>query len=131
MQDWIFLKSAIQAGVGVDSGAAHVLASVVALIAVAALLRRPLWSWLSWSAVLVLELLNEAATGFADNVLEDWEIAGSLRDIPLVMAMPTILLLICRLTPRLVAPPPPPIRAMRSGNRRSDDIIDADFEELP
>ena len=130
VQEWISIKSAIQSWAGIDSGAAHILASLFVLIGFAALLRRPLWSFIPWFAVLCLELANEAATRLADGTIEEWELAGSLRDVMLVMAVPTILLLLCRLAPRLVAPPPPPLRATRAPSRRGDTIIDAEFEEL-
>lgn len=130
VQEWISLKSFILWWTGVDSGAAHVLASVFALVAVAAVIRRPLWSWLSWFAVLILEIINEAATGLADGVLEEWELVGSLRDVPLVMAMPTLLLLICRLAPQMVAPESPATELSPAVDQPRDTIIDADYEEL-
>jgi hypothetical protein len=129
--EWVSIKGSILAWAGIDSGAAHILASVLALLALAALLRRPFWSWLPWFAILILELLNEALTGLADGMIEDWELAGSLRDLLLVMAMPTILLLICRLAPGLVAPAPPSLKVSSPTVRSRDEIIDAEFEELP
>lgn len=130
MQEWISLKSFILAWTGVDSGAAHVLASVFALVAVAAIIGRPLWSWSSWFAVLVLEVINEAATGIADGVLEEWELVGSLQDVPLVMTMPTLLLLICRLAPQMVAPESPAVALSPAVDQPREDIADADYEEL-
>ena len=129
MQEWITIKSAIVGSLGLDSGAAHVLASFVALVALAILFRRPLSSLLPWLGVLVLELANEAATGFADGALEDWELASSIRDVPLVMALPTLVLLSHRFAPQLAGRTYPKLEPIPQEKRR-DEVIDAEFEEV-
>lgn len=130
VQQWISVKAVLQSWSGISNDALHVLLSVPALILLAALLRRPLWSLLPWAALLLLEILNEVATGLADGVIEDWEIRGSLRDVPLVMAVPTMLLLACRLAPKLVAPKKPAVDLVPIRYRERVEIIDAEFEEI-
>ena len=134
MQEWIAFKDLIVASGGVDRDALHVFAAVAGQIAVAVLLRRPLSSLLPWLAVLVIELGNEAATALADGRIKDWERAASLRDLLLVMALPTLLFILCRFAPRLVAAAPPPAKRPRLlfpvGQRREDEVIDAEFEEV-
>jgi hypothetical protein len=84
----------------------------------------------------MLQVLNEAATGFADRALEDWELRGSLGDVLLVMAMPTLILASCRIAPKLVTPQAPafPHRLqdfrLAPPSRSPEEIVDAEFEEL-
>ncbi len=130
MQQWIALKSMLQTWSGISNDALHVLLSVPILILLSLVLRRPLWSWASWSALLILELANEASTGFADGVIEDWEIAGSARDVPLVMAVPTMLLVAARLFPRLLSGRKAPVQATPIWYRQRTEIIDAEYEEI-
>ncbi len=130
MQHWVALKSMLQSWSGISNDALHVLLSVPILILLAFALRRPLWSWASWAALLILELANEALTGLADGMLEDWEIAGSARDVPLVMAVPTMLLVAGRLFPRLLSGRKAPVEATPIWYRQRTEIIDAEYEEV-
>ena len=130
MQQWIALKAMVQSWSGISNDALHVLASVPLLVLIALLLGRPIWSLLCWAVLLVMELTNEAVTGFADGRLESWEMAGSARDVPLVMAVPTILLLAARLFPQLLAARKAPIEAAPIWYQQRREIIDAEFEEV-
>ena len=129
MQEWISIKAYFQSLIGISNDALHVLLSVPALIILALLMRRPIWSWTSWAALLALEMANELVTGFADGRMEDWEAAGSIRDVPLVMAVPTMLLA-CRLVPLLYKPRPVAADAVPIWHRRRTEIIDAEYEEI-
>lgn len=129
MQEWISIKSAIVETAGLDSGAAHVLASFLALVALALLLRRPLSSFVPYMGVLVLELVNEAATGFADGVFEDWELASSIQDVWLVMALPSLVLIAHRVAPQLAGRSYPTLEKVPP-QKNADEIVDAEFEEV-
>ena len=129
VQKWVSIKSSVVEFAGLDSGAAHVLASFVALVVLALLLRKPLSSFLPFVGVLLLEIANEAATGFADGELEEWELAGSMQDVPLVMALPLLVLLTLRVAPQLGGRCYAKLQPMPLQKNR-DEIIDAEFEEL-
>lgn len=116
---------------GLDSGALHVLASLVVLLAAAKVTRRPVSSWSPWCAVLVLELANEAATAWADRLLEEWELSGSMQDVALVMIAPTLLLVAARSSPRLFGIEPKLLVPSWSAGRKKAEIIDVQFEEIP
>lgn len=132
--DWIALKAAILGFVDLDRDAGHVVASVVALVVLAFALRRQIWSWLPWSSLLLLELLNEVASASADGILEEWELRGSLGDVLLVMALPTLLLAACRMVPGIVTSRTTILKPVpelpQSPRRRGADIVDAEFEEV-
>ena len=133
MQDWIGLKEAFVTWSGVDRGALQVLGSLLLHVAAAAVLRRPLSSVFPWVAVLLLAVGYEAIGGYADGELHDWELNGSIRDAGLMMALPTLLLLICRFAPRLVHAPPrerPPPLLLPYSAPAAEGIIDAEYEEI-
>ena len=137
MQQWIDHKEALVTWAAVDRGALQVIASVLAVAMLALLLRRPLSSVLPWLLVLVLALGYEAAGGYADGLLQDWEIAGSIRDLALVMAVPTLLLLLCRFLPglfhrpgRSAQRPPSPFLLPYTARAEEERIIDAEWEEI-
>ena len=109
MRLWYEAKQFLQQLAAVSMDALHVLAGVVALIVFALLLRRPLSSWLPWSLVLALALMNEAS----DLWVEQWPSPGmqygeSASDIFVTMLLPTLLLRAVRRLPRLFASPPAP-----------------------
>ena len=132
VQDWIELKDLIVASFGLDRGTLRVIASVPLHALLALIIRRPLTSSLPWLILLVLALANEASDGFSDEILEDWELAASLRDLLLTMVLPTFLALACRI--RVLHPARR--EAQRSSqlvpmwSNRDEPIIDAEFEEI-
>ena len=134
MQHWVDFKDLIAGTSGFDRGSLHVLASVPLHVVCALLLRRPLTSLWPWLLVLAIAGGNEAASGYADGRLEDWEIPGSLRDLLLVMALPTFLAIALRL--RLLSPAgrrPPPSRTLPMlpvSTSPREIIVDAEFEEI-
>ena len=133
MEEWIGLKEAWVTWSGVDRGALQVIASLIALIVIAAVIRRPLSSVLPWFLVVILAVGYEAIGGYSDGRLEDWEFAGSIRDLPLVMALPTLLLALPRFSPRLFEAPGRTVpRSMEPDTPPARDVIlDAEFEEIP
>lgn len=108
--DWMGLKG-LAADLSVAKDALHVYGAFVVQIAAAALLRRPLGSWIPWFVVLALELVNESLDIFfgEETHIQQWQIDGARHDILNTMVMPTALLLLCRYAPALFrAPPEPP-----------------------
>lgn len=105
---WYQAKQFLQRSTGISMDALHVFLGMLALIIFAFLLRRPVSSWLPWSLVLAVTLLNEAS----DLWLEQWPSPGmqygeSARDIGLTMLLPTLLMVAVRHLPRLFASPAP------------------------
>jgi hypothetical protein len=129
---WNDMKSILTAWLAFDRGALHALAGLGLMLFCALVTRRPVSSFIPWLLVLLLEIANETASGYADGVLEDWEIVGSRQDLVTVMIAPTVLLLAARLMPSLFV--------RRTGVRvpqevmpeeeRADVIEDAEFVEL-
>ena len=100
--DWFQVKLFIKTASAVHPDALHVLLAVVAMIALAAVLRRPIASPWPWLIVLALELLNEAS----DLGHERWPDPGhqwgeGAKDVIVTMALPTLLMLLARWRPDL------------------------------
>ena len=105
--DWYQLKLFAEHSTGVSMDALHVIAGVALQLLVAALLKssvaRP-WPLL---AVLALEVVNEAN----DFRVEIWPDPGmqfgeAVKDIVLTMLIPTLIFVIARRRPRLLAQTP-------------------------
>jgi hypothetical protein len=84
--------------------ALHVVGGVVLQLGFAVLLRTSLAHWRPWLFVLALELVNEAN----DLLVEQWPDPGmqwgeGARDLVLTMLLPTVLLMVARLRPELLA----------------------------
>jgi len=105
MQQWIAIKSEIVTLLSLGRDALHVYAGVGVQIVAAIILRRPIAHFAPWVVVLIVEMLNEAITGFADGLFEQWEIDGAIHDLCNVMALPTALMLLARLAPGLFSRP--------------------------
>jgi hypothetical protein len=105
------IKAAVAAWTDLERDALHIYVAFLIQIASAALLRRSLASLWPWTIVLAFALANEWLDIFRDDVLEAWEKAASLHDLWNTMLLPTLLLLVARFAPRLLAgaprPPPP------------------------
>jgi hypothetical protein len=134
MQQWIAIKNEIAVWLALDRDALHLLAGLGLHFLAAILLRRPLSNPLLWLAVLLVEIGNEAASGYADGLLEDWEIAGSLHDLWVVMVVPTLLLVLTRFLPVMFNRPKTRIVTSalpmldRAAPRR--EIEDAEFSDI-
>ena len=101
--DWYQIKTFIEHAISFSDDALHIFAGLLVQIAVAALLRRSLASGWPWAAAMALELGNE----WVDLAIERWPVPAEqygegMKDIILTMAVPTLLLAIARLRPRLL-----------------------------
>jgi hypothetical protein len=105
-------KAAVATWTGLERDALHIYVALIIQLASAALLRRSLASPWPWLIVLAVALANEWLDIFRDDLVEDWEKAGSLHDLWNTMLLPTLLLAAARFAPRLLtgaqAPEPPP-----------------------
>lgn len=101
--DWHHAKEWLEHATGLDMDALHVHAGVALQILFALILRRPLsspWPWVGVAAV-------EAANEYNDLAYETWpdrgiQVAEGVRDYWNTLLIPTLLLLLCRYTPRLL-----------------------------
>ena len=107
--EWYRLKLFVSQATTLSMDALHLLAGFIGLLLVARLFERPVSDARPWLAVFVLELLNE----WSDLHVELWpdvarQLGQGAKDIGLTMAVPTALLLLARLRPRLLMPGPLP-----------------------
>ncbi|WP_300974825.1 hypothetical protein [Sphingomonas sp. LHG3406-1] len=104
MSDWYEVKLLVEHATGWPMDTLHVMAGVILQLVFATLLRRSLADLRPWGLVLLFELANEAH----DLWVERWPSLGmqlgeGLRDLIGTMLLPTLLLLIARTRPRLLA----------------------------
>ena len=97
----------IEHSTSVTSDAIHVITGVAIQLLVATLLRSSIAAWRPWLVVLVLACLNEAV----DLSVERWpdlamQYGESAKDILLTMFLPSILMIVSRFRPRLLAGAP-------------------------
>ncbi len=102
--DWYQLKLFAEHSTGVSMDALHVIAGVVLQVLVAALFKSSLARPLPLLAVLALEIVNEAN----DFRVEIWPDPGmqfgeAAKDIILTMLIPTLIFVIARGKPKLLA----------------------------
>jgi len=101
--DWYSIKLLVVEQTALSRDALHILFGVAGLILVAFVIRRSLAHPVPWLAVLIAQGANE----YYDLAREDWSDRvmwpGSVRDLLVTMAIPTVLLLLTRFTPRLFA----------------------------
>ena len=120
--EWVRVKLVASELAGISQDALHILFGFLALFAAAAILRRPVQSPLPWLAVLTLEILNEVfdlATGAAAWVGPMWP--GSVKDVVTTMSVPTVLLILSRVSPGLfVHRPRTSLRACPEGETHSE-----------
>ena len=100
---WYQIKLSIAHFVGTDMDALHVLAGVLLQFGVALLLRVPVTRWIPWLSVLGIEMVNE----WSDLQAEKWPDRGmqyreAVEDIVLTILLPTLILVVGRLRPRLL-----------------------------
>jgi hypothetical protein len=110
--DWEAIKQAVAAWTELERDALHIYAAVLIQIGAAALLRRTLASPWPWLVVLAFALANEWLDMNRDALVEAWEKEAALHDLWNSMLLPTLLMLVARFAPGLMArvrtPPPPP-----------------------
>lgn len=106
-EDWYAFKLLIEHATGWPMDTLHVMVGVLLQLGFARLLRTSLADVRPWLAVLILELVNE----IYDLWFERWpslpmQLGEGLRDVIGTMLLPTILLLLARRRPALLAPRP-------------------------
>ena len=101
--DWEAIKAAVALWTGLERDALHIYVAMLLQVGSAALLRRSLASPLPWLAVLAFALLNEGLDIYRDRIFEKWEEGAALHDLWNTMLAPTLLLLLARFAPRLMA----------------------------
>lgn len=97
---WYQFKLFVEHVSGVSMDALHILVGFVLFIIAGVVLRRGIGSLRPWTALLILELINEAY----DLHVERWpslssQIGEGAKDILLTMALPTLTLLLAGLKP--------------------------------
>ena len=97
----MFLEHALS----VSPDALHVIVGAVLFLVCASLFRQPISSWRVWLALLFINFFNE----FVDLWVERWpdptrQYGQGMKDLLLTMTIPTILILVARLSPRLLVP---------------------------
>jgi hypothetical protein len=101
--DWYSIKLAVVDQTDLSRDALHIFFGLAGQVLVALVIRRSLAHPVPWLAVLVFEVANEAY----DLAREEWTDRemwpGTLRDLLVTMAVPTILLLLTRYAPSLFA----------------------------
>jgi len=106
--DWISFKYLV-GHLSVSKDALHIYVALIIQITTALMVRRSLSSFLPWTAVLFIELINEAFDLLFEKepYIHRWQIEGSIHDLVNTMAIPTLLMLLVRYMPRLFASPAP------------------------
>lgn len=104
LASWHQAKLFVEHSVAIDHDTLHLMAGLVLWLAVAAVARRAISSWLPWLIILGFALVNE----LADLSLELWPDPGrqygeGAKDLVLTMFVPTVLLVAARLCPGLFA----------------------------
>ena len=102
MASWNQGKLFIEHGIAIHHDALHVIFGVVAWLAIALIVRRPVTAWRPWLWLLALIGWNEAV----DLWVERWPEPGmqygeGAKDLLLTMLLPTVLLFAARLRPSL------------------------------
>lgn len=103
--DWVQIK-AMLSETALHKDALHIYAAVAVQVGAAIISRRSLGSIVPWLTVLMAQSGNEYLDlrwGETETV-EEWQVAGSLHDMWNTMLLPTVLLLLVRLAPRLFIP---------------------------
>lgn len=101
--DWLQFKDYLSHATGLHEDALHVYAAILVQLVAAAFLRRPISHPLPWLIVLAALVVNEAIDlREPGKPIEQWQIAGGLRDLLNTMALPTLLLVVARYVPSLV-----------------------------
>ena len=101
--DWQHIKDVIALWTGLERDALHIYAALLVQLGSALILRRNLGHWGPWACVLALAVGNEMLDMYGDGLVEQWEIDAGLHDLWNTMLLPTLLLLLARFAPRLVA----------------------------
>jgi hypothetical protein len=106
--DWISIKGYVNL-LAVSKDALHIYVAIIIQVMVALIARRSLGSLLPWTAVLLLELLNEALDLLFEKepYIHQWQIDGAVHDLVNTLLLPTLLMLLVRFVPSLFRAPEP------------------------
>ena len=104
---WYEAKMFLEHALSVSPDALHVIVGAVLFLLGAILFRQTLSSWRVWLALLFVNVFNE----FVDLWVERWpdparQYGQGMKDLILTMTIPTILILVVRLAPRLLVRQP-------------------------
>lgn len=104
---WFEAKMFLEHSVSVSPDALHVIAGAIIFLVCARLFRCSISSWRVWAALFCLNFFNE----FVDLWAERWpdparQYGQGMKDLLLTLTVPTILVLVARYAPTLLAPPP-------------------------
>ena len=104
MSSWHQGKLFIEHAVTIDHDALHIIVGLLVWLAICFVTRRTIDSWRPWLWLFALILWNEAV----DLWTELWPDAGmqfgeGLKDLLLTMLVPTVLLVLARYWPRILA----------------------------
>ena len=113
---WLAIKAPLEQSLPFDSAWLHVVIGPLVFVTAAALLRKPLTSWLPWLVLAFLAFLNEVA----DLVPHRWPESPKLfvengRDFVLSMAVSTIILVVARWRRSKSATRPPELPTEAAG----------------
>ncbi|HEY0014589.1 MAG TPA: hypothetical protein VGB79_17235 [Allosphingosinicella sp.] len=101
--DWYSVKLAVVEQTNLSRDALHIFFGLAGQLLVALVIRRSLAHPVLWLALLLFELANE----YYDLAREDWTDRamwpGTVRDLLVTMAVPTVLLILTRTAPGLFA----------------------------
>lgn len=105
---WSEFKDYLTLVTDLDQDALHIYGAILLQVVAAALMRRSMASVFPWLFVLLVLILNEwADLREPGKPIEEWQVVGGLKDLWNTMALPTLLLLLARFTPRLMTGRPP------------------------
>jgi hypothetical protein len=105
LTSWFEAKMFLEQTISVSPDALHVIDGAIVFLVCARLLRCSISSWPVWAALLCLNFFNE----FVDLWAERWpdrtrQYGQGMKDLLLTMTVPTILVLVARFSPTLLAP---------------------------
>ncbi len=91
------IKAEIGSVTGLSDSALHIYVGIIVLLTTAAVLRKPLWSFVPWLMVLVVAIIGELVDMPGDFIrLGYWRWEESLRDVRNSMFWPTVILVFIR-----------------------------------
>jgi len=101
---WYQVKLFIEHASGISMDALHILVGFAIFLLAAWCLKRSVADGLPWLATLLLEIGNEAYDLHVE-LWPDWgsQLGEGAKDVMLTMALPTLLLMVARRRPKLLA----------------------------
>jgi hypothetical protein len=131
MRDWILFEQAVVGWTGLHPDALILLASLGTSLLVALVIRRPLATPAPWLLVLLVGAGHEAAVILADGEFNWPELAPSARDLLLFMAVPSLLALVGRFRPQLIAVSPDRRILVPTVWEKKAPVVHAAYRENP